>query len=70
LVSVRAPHLQAQGAAELCRRFGGGGRAAAAGIDDLPACDLRRFLEAFVEHHWERQPVRTETRVTDAAVWA
>ena len=70
LVSVRAPHLQAQGAAELCRRFGGSGRAAAAGIDDLPACDLRRFLEAFVEHHWERPPVRTETRVTDAAVWA
>ncbi len=48
LVSVRAPLANKQGAAELCMQFPtGGGRAAAAGINDLPAADFERFVEAF-----------------------
>lgn len=48
LVSVRAPMNNKQGAAELCMQFPtGGGRAGAAGINDLPASDLDRFVEAF-----------------------
>lgn len=48
LVSVRAPLGNKQGAAELCMQFPtGGGRAGAAGINDLPAGDLDRFVEAF-----------------------
>lgn len=49
-VSVRAP-LQGsralQGADRLCRRFGGGGRPAAASIARLPARSLREFIRAF-----------------------
>ncbi|MCC7327216.1 MAG: acetyltransferase [Burkholderiales bacterium] len=46
-VSVRAPRADARGADELCRCFaGGGGRAAAAGINHLPAHELLRFVEA------------------------
>jgi hypothetical protein len=46
-VSVRAPLARPDGAAALCRVFGGSGRAAAAGIDHLPedACDT--FVAAF-----------------------
>lgn len=44
-VSVRAPRRGRRGADALCREFGGGGRAAAAGIDDLP----QERLDAFVE---------------------
>jgi len=48
LVSVRAPLSNKQGAAELCMQFAtGGGRAAAAGINDLPAGEFERFVEAF-----------------------
>ena len=48
LVSVRAPLSNKQGAAELCMRFPtGGGRAAAAGINDLPVDRLDDFVEAF-----------------------
>ena len=48
LVSVRAPLHNKTGADELCRRFaGGGGRAAAAGINDLPAWQLDDFMEQF-----------------------
>ena len=50
LVSVRAPLQHPQGAEGLCRRFGGGGRAAAAGIDRLPAGE--RFLLAFARTDW------------------
>lgn len=47
LVSVRAPLDNKQGAAELCMRFPtGGGRAAAAGINDLPAASLDDFVAA------------------------
>ena len=46
-VSVRAPLANASGADALCRRFaGGGGRAAAAGIDHLPQERLHEFVEA------------------------
>lgn len=48
LVSVRAPLSSKSGAAELCMQFPtGGGRAAAAGINDLPAEALEAFVEAF-----------------------
>lgn len=48
LVSVRAPLSNKRGAAELCMQFPtGGGRAAAAGINDLPADSLDDFVAAF-----------------------
>ena len=48
LVSVRAPLANKQGAAELCRQFAtGGGRKAAAGINDLPGDMLEQFMAAF-----------------------
>lgn len=48
VVSVRAPLQRLQGADVLCRQFpGGGGRAAAAGINDLPADRLADFVQAF-----------------------
>jgi single-stranded DNA-specific DHH superfamily exonuclease len=47
LVSVRAPLRDRRDADVLCRAFpGGGGRAAAAGINDLPEDELDRFTEA------------------------
>jgi len=48
LVSVRAPMTNKQGAADLCMQFPtGGGRAGAAGINDLPANSLDDFVAAF-----------------------
>lgn len=48
MVSVRAPLSNKQGADELCRRFPtGGGRAAAAGINELPAAMLGDFIDQF-----------------------
>jgi single-stranded DNA-specific DHH superfamily exonuclease len=47
VASVRAPLVSPHGASEFCARFGGAGRAAAGGIDHLPAQDLQRFVEAF-----------------------
>jgi hypothetical protein len=46
-VSVRAPVAAPRGADELCRRFAGGGRQGAAGIDRLAAADFDRFVSAF-----------------------
>jgi len=47
LVSVRAPMTNKQGAADLCMQFPtGGGRAGAAGINDLPAESLDDFVAA------------------------
>ncbi len=47
-VSVRAPLNRRQGADKLCRRFPtGGGRAAAAGINHLPAELKEEFINAF-----------------------
>lgn len=51
LVSVRAPLSTKSGADELCRQFPtGGGRKAAAGINQLPADQLQSFSD-----HFERQ---------------
>jgi hypothetical protein len=52
LVSVRAPVNAPVGAAAFCRRYGGDGRAGAAGIDHLPAQQLARFIEAFSTTPW------------------
>ena len=51
LVSVRAPRAQPRGAVELCRQFaGGGGRAAAAGINVLPESEKIQFIEKLSSH--------------------
>jgi hypothetical protein len=48
LISVRAPMINKSGAAELCMQFPtGGGRAGAAGINDLPKSSLQSFIDAF-----------------------
>jgi len=50
LVSVRAPVNNRVGADSLCQRFeGGGGRKAAAGINNLPEAQLDAFVQAFYE---------------------
>jgi hypothetical protein len=49
VVSVRAPIARPEGADALCRQFEtGGGRKAAAGINDLPESDYDRFIAAFI----------------------
>ena len=49
LVSVRAPIARPEGADVLCRQFAtGGGRKAAAGINDLSESQYDRFLAAFM----------------------
>lgn len=52
VVSLRAPQAAPGGADEFCRRFGGGGRAGAAGIDHLPAAELSRFVAALAAARW------------------
>lgn len=52
VVSVRAPRVAPQGADALCAAFGGGGRAAAGGIDGLPEASFERFIEAFATTPW------------------
>ena len=50
LISVRAPLANRKGADDLCRAFPtGGGRAAAAGVNALPADQLDKFLQTFAE---------------------
>lgn len=52
LVSVRAPLNNKKGAAELCRKFPtGGGREAAAGINDLPETMVEDFIAQFRRHY-------------------
>ncbi len=51
-VSVRAPLLASEGAASFCKLFGGDGRAAAAGIDHLPAQQMDSFMKALSAMHW------------------
>lgn len=52
LVSVRAPLENKTGADELCRQFAtGGGRAAAAGINELPASELNQFIDRFADFY-------------------
>jgi hypothetical protein len=52
VVSLRAPQAAPSGADEFCRRFGGGGRAGAAGIDHLSASELDRFIAELSAAHW------------------
>jgi hypothetical protein len=52
VVSLRAPQATPGGADEFCRRFGGGGRAGAAGIDHLPDSELPRFVAELSSVHW------------------
>ncbi len=52
LVSVRAPMNNKQGAVDVCSQFPtGGGRAAAAGINDLSKNDIDQFIEVF-QHYY------------------
>ncbi len=54
LVSVRAPLATKEGADDLCRQFPtGGGRKAAAGINQLPSDQVQAFSDAF-EKQFER----------------
>jgi hypothetical protein len=53
-VSVRAPIAHPGGADALCRRFDGGGRAGAAGIDRLPRSKRESFIAAFRAMRWMR----------------
>ncbi len=63
LVSVRAPLDDRGGADELCRRFpGGGGRQAAAGINDLPADMLGRFVDEFRAFYRQRPAANVRLR--------
>jgi hypothetical protein len=52
VVSLRAPQAAPAGADGFCRRFGGGGRAGAAGIDHLPAHELDRFMAELSLARW------------------
>ncbi|MGC2517948.1 MAG: hypothetical protein WA373_02425 [Burkholderiales bacterium] len=52
-VSVRAPLSHPVGADAFCQQFpSGGGRTGAAGIDHLPAADVRRFVTRFTQTQW------------------
>ena len=52
LVSVRAPMNNKQGAVDICSQFEtGGGRAAAAGINDLPAEQVELFIKTFEQFY-------------------
>jgi len=52
VVSVRAPLENKYGADEICRQFEtGGGRAAAAGINNLPVDDVDKFVAVFSEFY-------------------
>lgn len=56
LVSVRAPLSNRSGADELCREFpSGGGRAAAAGINNLPGDQLQAFIDRFAGFYAARR---------------
>jgi hypothetical protein len=52
MASVRAPLDAPRGADRLCRRFGGDGRAGAAGIDRLAPEKVEAFASAFDLHDW------------------
>lgn len=54
--SVRAPVATPHGADALAREFGGGGRAAAAGIDRLPMADVPRFVARLATMEWTARP--------------
>lgn len=67
VVSVRAPLGAAAGARELCQRFGGAGRAGAAGIDHLPAQELDCFLEAYGAARWGTASPAAAGQLADSA---
>ena len=48
-VSLRASHRHASGAHAIAREFGGGGRAAAAGINAMPGAEIPRLLRLLRE---------------------
>lgn len=51
-VSLRAPLLNKQGAGDICAQFPtGGGRAAAAGINELPAQSLALFIDTVTKYY-------------------
>lgn len=52
VVSLRAPLHAPAGADAFCRRFGGGGRAGAAGIDHLPRAELEHFVTELGRASW------------------
>lgn len=52
MVSVRAPRAAPGGADRFVARFGGSGRAGAAGIESLAAAALPAFLEALAAEPW------------------
>lgn len=48
MISVRAPLENRVGADDICRQFpSGGGRKAAAGVNNLPETEIERFIETF-----------------------
>ena len=49
LVSVRSPKIHPVGADMICLQFEGGGRPAAAGINDLPADKFEDFQQALIQ---------------------
>jgi len=52
LVSVRAPLNNKQGAVDICSKFAtGGGRAAAAGINELPQSQVEGFIKELVAYY-------------------
>ena len=53
LISLRAPKNNPTGAGEICSRFGGGGRAAAGGVDKLPMEYSADFINA-VHARWNQ----------------
>jgi len=56
LISIRAPLNNKTGADELCRQFPtGGGRSAAAGVNDLPADQLSLFIDTFSDFYGSSQ---------------
>ncbi|GLX77555.1 acetyltransferase [Thalassotalea insulae] len=53
-VSLRAPLANKQGAGDICAQFAtGGGRAAAAGINQLPAQSIEQFIESVSQYYGE-----------------
>lgn len=52
LISVRAPLSNKTGADEICRQFPtGGGRKAAAGVNELPGGQLDKFIQVFSDYY-------------------
>ena len=51
LISLRAPANEPTGAGEVCAKFGGGGRAAAGGVDALPINNITDFIKD-VQMRW------------------